>query len=181
LHAFQPSPMWGPASLALNEYGWVADWVRDLLAKSKADANGIDATLAVDTAAVVGGPAAGVGDQSGPGPVGRGGAPGGSGFVGRLSGSVAAQVATHAEAPVIVLRPDTDELTEMAALDQYPVMVGIDGSDESLTALGFAVDEALARRVDLHAVYVWSVLPVHDAGPIVPDSFDFAEMQRKAE
>src|SRR5262249_38055321 len=60
VHAFQPSPMWGPASLVLNEYGWVADWVRDLLAKSKSDANGIDATVAVDTAAVIGGPAGGV-------------------------------------------------------------------------------------------------------------------------
>lgn len=181
VHAFQPSPMWGPASVMLNEHGWVADWVRDLLAKSKAEANGIDATLVIDTAAVIGGPAAVLVDQSRTARLVVVGTQASPGFVGRLSGSVAAQVAAHAEAPVIVLRPGTDEQTDVSTFGQHPVMVGIDGSDESLKALAFGVDEALARGVDLHTVYVWSVMPVHDAGPIVPDSFDFTEMQQKAE
>jgi nucleotide-binding universal stress UspA family protein len=47
------------------------------------------------------------------------------------------------------------------------VVVGMDGSPESHRALEFAVEEAVARGAAVHAVFVWSVLDVHDIGPIV--------------
>ena len=46
--------------------------------------------------------------------------------------------------------------------------------------MAFAVEEAVARGVDIDAVYVWSVLEVHDIGPIIPEGYDATEEQEKA-
>src|SRR5262245_14399879 len=70
------------------------------------------------------------------------GARGSGGFAGLALGSVGAQVARHAHAPVIVARP-----TDVAEPAAAPVLVGVDGSGHSQAALGFALDEAAARAV----------------------------------
>ena len=87
------------------------------------------------------------------------GSRGQGGFDGVLLGSVAAQVATYAHCPVLVVRPRVTEdgTPDVSVPATGAVVVGIDGSARSADALGFAFDEAAARGVPLIAVHVWSV------------------------
>jgi nucleotide-binding universal stress UspA family protein len=90
-------------------------------------------------------------------------------------GSVATHVATHAPCPVIVARtPAEGEPTTGPSAGR--VVVGIDGSAASETAVDFAFDEASRRGCGLTAVHAYSRLP--DAGSI--DSGDSAERDRAA-
>jgi nucleotide-binding universal stress UspA family protein len=84
------------------------------------------------------------------------GALGGGGFDGLLLGSVAAQVSQHARCPVLVVRPGPTGRIGPGP-GSGPVLVGIDGSSQSVDVLGFGFDEAAARAVRLVAVHVWSV------------------------
>lgn len=70
---------------------------------------------------------------------------------GLLAGSVSVALATHAACPVVVVRgPET------AGTATLPVVVGVDGSPTSESALGFAFESAASRRVGLVAVHTWS-------------------------
>jgi len=100
------------------------------------------------------------------------------GIVGHLSGSVAAQVASHARAPVVVVRGGRQGDPEM--FRGWPVVVGVDGSPESERAVGFAVEQAIARGADVHAVYVWNIIDVHDLG-ISAEDYVRADEEAKAE
>ncbi|MBX7432161.1 universal stress protein [Mycobacterium sp. Y57] len=78
----------------------------------------------------------------------------GLGRVGRaLLGSVSAGLVHHAHCPVAVIHPQADP--EMQS-EQAPVVVGIDGSSASETAVAIAFDEASRRGVGLVAVHAWS-------------------------
>ena len=44
------------------------------------------------------------------------------------------------------------------------IVVGVDGSDGSLEALGFAIEEARLRNAQLRVVTAWSVPPLAFAG-----------------
>ncbi|HEX6870717.1 MAG TPA: universal stress protein [Micromonosporaceae bacterium] len=92
------------------------------------------------------------------------GSRGQGGFAGLMIGSVGAQVATHAHAPVIVVRDGGDGPGEILA--DRPVLIGVDGSPASAAAIDFAFDEAAARGVPLLAVTTWWVAPVTGAVPI---------------
>jgi nucleotide-binding universal stress UspA family protein len=102
------------------------------------------------------------------------------GLLGHLAGSVAAQVAAHASGPVVVVRGVESSRRLPAFLGQR-VVVGVDGSQASRPAIEFAVEQAVARQAELHAVLVWSVIDIHDVGIVVPDSFDFNEEAAKAD
>lgn len=67
------------------------------------------------------------------------------GFSGLLVGSVAVQLAAHADCPVLVSRgrPDPDG----------PVVVGVDGSPANDAAIGYAVEAAAVRRATLLVVH----------------------------
>jgi nucleotide-binding universal stress UspA family protein len=99
------------------------------------------------------------------------------GLAGHLSGSVAAQVAAHAQSPVVVMRgarqggPDT--------FHGWPVVVGVDGSPESEQAVAFAVEQAIACGTDVHAVYIWNIIDVHDYG-VVAEQYVHADEAAKA-
>jgi nucleotide-binding universal stress UspA family protein len=82
------------------------------------------------------------------------GSRGHGGVTGLLLGSVAVPVSAHAECPVVVVRGD--EAREVAA--DAPVVVGIDGSGEATTAVGFAMAEADRHRCPLVAVLAWDEL-----------------------
>jgi nucleotide-binding universal stress UspA family protein len=87
------------------------------------------------------------------------GSRGTGGFRELLLGSVAVALAAHGHCPVIVHRgTDADGQAE----DVRPVVVGVDGSPLSDAAVGFAFEEAAARRAPLVAVHTW--LDVNTAG-----------------
>ncbi len=72
------------------------------------------------------------------------------GFTGLLLGSVSAQVSAHASGPVVVIAARSRPVPV-----DGPVVVGVDGSPVSESAVGFAFDEASWRGVGLTAVHAW--------------------------
>ncbi|MFC4054054.1 universal stress protein [Actinomadura syzygii] len=84
------------------------------------------------------------------------------GFAGLVLGSVSAQVAAHAACPVVIVRGD---------LDAGPgrVVVGVDGSAASRSALELAFAEADARGHSVHAVTAWESVPVKDLPPLADE------------
>ncbi len=85
------------------------------------------------------------------------------GFAGLLVGSTAGSVAAHAHCPVVVVRRDADRRGQTGH-----VTAGVDGSEPSLLALGFAVEQAAARKVTLHVLRAWRPSP----GPRPPSAPD---------
>jgi nucleotide-binding universal stress UspA family protein len=80
------------------------------------------------------------------------GSHGRGGFLDLLLGGTAREVATHQHAPTVVVRtaePKSDR-----------VVVGIDGSPDSLRALAFAFDMASRTGGSLTAVHTWDVPPI---------------------
>jgi nucleotide-binding universal stress UspA family protein len=86
------------------------------------------------------------------------GSRGRGGFSGLLLGSVSQHCIRQASCPVAVIPP-----TWTGDRDG-PVVVGVDGSDQSYGALHWAIDEAATRDVDLHVVnaydYVQVAMPI---------------------
>lgn len=80
------------------------------------------------------------------------GSHGHGGFLGMLLGGVSREVATHSKVPTIVVR-DTDYADNR-------VVVGVDGSPDSLRALAFAFDMASRYGAPLVAVHTWEVPPI---------------------
>ncbi|MEU6562885.1 universal stress protein [Nocardia nova] len=70
-----------------------------------------------------------------------------------LLGSVSTAIVHHAECPVTVVR--TISATDAVSAVK-PVLVGIDGSENSVPAVEFAFAEASRRNVGLVAVHAWS-------------------------
>ncbi|MDY6995680.1 MAG: universal stress protein [Actinomycetota bacterium] len=78
----------------------------------------------------------------------------GLGRVGRaLLGSVSSGLIHHAHCPVAVVHQTGDAQMQS---EQAPVVVGIDGSAASETAVAVAFDAASRRGVELVAVHAWS-------------------------
>jgi nucleotide-binding universal stress UspA family protein len=175
-----PAPLWGPRILLADDYRWERQWSRDMLIEAERRVTVTHPDVTIQTAVVAGSAASALVDESRHASLVILGTTAAGGVVGHLSGSVAAQVAAHAHAPVIVIRPTDDGDVDPAVATDRPVIIGLDGSPESERALAFAVEEAVARRAELHALYVWNVLEVHDIGPIVPDNFDADEEEKKA-
>ncbi|GGM32185.1 universal stress protein [Micromonospora yangpuensis] len=90
------------------------------------------------------------------------GSRGHGGFAGLLVGSTAVSVSAHAHCPVVIVRTDTGGGGAGAGdavvpgRRSGPVVVGVDGSDSSLLALGWAVERAAQRGVPLRVVRAWS-------------------------
>jgi nucleotide-binding universal stress UspA family protein len=105
------------------------------------------------------------------------------GFSDLLVGSTSVQLATHASCPVVVIRPAGPDQNGVAT-DAGRVVVGVDGSEISTEALGFAFEEAAMRGVGLTAVHAWqsayfdapgSVAPLADS--VVAEEFQASEMR----
>ncbi|WP_433507348.1 universal stress protein [Pseudonocardia halophobica] len=73
------------------------------------------------------------------------------GFTGLLVGSVAVALAARGRSPVAVVRGDPGEGAE----GDRPVVVGVDGSPTSESALAVAYEEAALRSAPLVAVHTW--------------------------
>jgi nucleotide-binding universal stress UspA family protein len=90
-------------------------------------------------------------------------------------GSVATHVTAHAPCPVIVARiPHQGEPT--TGPEAGRVVVGVDGSEASAAAVGFAFEEASRRDIGLTAIHAWQYEP--DAWLI--DIRDLGEYDRAA-
>lgn len=77
------------------------------------------------------------------------------GFSELLLGSTSHRVLTHAAVPVALIRPAVAEPAEAAEErdGRRPIVIGVDASPESETALHWAVDEACRRDVSILAVH----------------------------
>jgi len=178
--AHQPAPLWGPSMLLAEDYRWERQWARDMMAEAEQRVRATNPDVTLQTAVVSGSAAGALVDESRRASLVVLGTRAAGGVIGHLSGSVAAQVAAHAHTPVIVIRPTLDVDVDPTVVTDRPVIVGLDGSVESEQAMVFAVKQAVARGADLHAVYVWNVLEVHDIGPIVAEDIDADEEEKKA-
>lgn len=92
------------------------------------------------------------------------------GFIGLRAGSVAVGGATHARCPVIMVRG--------CAPPRLPVVVGIDDSPDAAEAVAFALDQAVARGVDLVAVRACQPPPVPRRRDAAPPTYDREELHR---
>jgi nucleotide-binding universal stress UspA family protein len=79
------------------------------------------------------------------------GAPAHAPLVGALLGTTSLEVAAHAACPVVVVR----QFPEIN-VSRPGVVVGADGSELSVQAIGYAFGEAAARMLPLTVVHVWS-------------------------
>ncbi len=100
------------------------------------------------------------------------GARGTGGFEGLLLGSVSERVAQLATRPVAVVRA-------LAPVGGGRVVVGIDGSARSLTALRWAAGEARARDADLDVVHAWR-MPMMATPAAMAAVPDFGLLERSA-
>ncbi|WP_028812505.1 universal stress protein [Streptomyces flavidovirens] len=92
---------------------------------------------------------------------------GAGGFARLPLGSVSWQVATHAECPVVVVRPHGT-----GRLRENRVVVGVDLPDIRSDVMHFAIEAASTRRAVLEAVYAAfqsPTLKTEPAGPALPD------------
>lgn len=96
------------------------------------------------------------------------------GFADLLLGSVPAAVAAHARCPVVVIRSSTMDNPPPA---DGPVVVGVDGSELSDAAVGFAFAAASARGVPLVAVHAWLDVWLAGAWTPVPMTVDWERIE----
>ncbi len=177
--AFQPTPIWGPAILKPGDYDQKQPWVGELLAKATKQVGDGYKDLFIDAVAITGNAAGTLVDESRRASLVVVGTRAAGGLVEHLTGSVALQLAAHANAPVIAVRGA--HVDDDPARAGAPVVVGLDGSDQSARAMVFAIEQAIARKADLHAVFAWDVERVHNVGPNPPQTFSVVEAQHAAE
>lgn len=89
------------------------------------------------------------------------------GFAGALLGSVTMEVAGQAERPVVVVRAEPHEKIG-------EIGVGVDDSDTSDPALGYAFEQARLRGATLRLIHAWQV-PVHAFAPEI--TYDLGEVR----
>jgi nucleotide-binding universal stress UspA family protein len=71
-----------------------------------------------------------------------------------LLGSVSLHCTRHATAPTVIVRDRREEAA--GTPERRPVVVGIDGSPESVTALRWSAEHARCHRLPLHVIHAWA-------------------------
>ncbi|MPZ85308.1 MAG: universal stress protein [Actinophytocola sp.] len=99
------------------------------------------------------------------------------GFTGLLVGSTSVELAGRARCPVVVVRGPGDE----APPTEGPVVVGVDGTELSEAAIGFAFAEASVRQAELVALHAWTDLVLETAFPSGAAALDFTPLAQEAE
>lgn len=94
------------------------------------------------------------------------------GFHDMILGSTSLQTATHAKCPVAVVRPKAAATSEIRRYADRRVVVGVDGSPRSATALELAFAEAYRRSLGVTAIHAWQrpVASGFGDAPVVHDS-----------
>jgi nucleotide-binding universal stress UspA family protein len=180
IYAHQPTPMWGPATPILDDYSWERNWIRQILTEGRNGITAVHPELGIDAKIMSGSPAGALTDASATASLVVTGTQSTAGIIGHLAGSVAAQIAAHAHAPVIVVR-ETDSARPYSSRSPARIVVGLDGSEESQRALAFAIDEAVDRNASVEAVYGWCIPDVHDIEPLVNSTYLLEEEKAKAD
>jgi nucleotide-binding universal stress UspA family protein len=101
------------------------------------------------------------------------------GMEGLVAASIAHQVATYAECPVLVV-PDPVEPVEARRPGQVRtsglgVVLGVDVGESAEAAIGYAFDQSARRSLPLTAVRAWTPIAEAHARGIFPDQFHDAE------
>lgn len=96
------------------------------------------------------------------------------GFRGLLVGSISVAVSAHAHCPVVVMHASTED---SAPPETGPVVVGVDVSPLSDTAIGFAFEAAIERGVPLVAVHSWVDVDMAGAWAGLPRTIDWDWVQ----
>ncbi|HWO66413.1 MAG TPA: universal stress protein [Umezawaea sp.] len=91
------------------------------------------------------------------------------GFTGLLLGSTAVALTAHARCPVVVVRA--------RVAGAGPVVVGVDGSPASESAIGFAFEAASTCGAPLTAVLSWTDVLVESAFQAVRFTMDWSEVE----
>ena len=107
------------------------------------------------------------------------GSKGHGGLVSALMGSVSRQVSLHSRVPVVVGRPHSDQSGETSGASNR-VVVGIDGSESSLSALQWALDTASAMGADVHAVATWEYPTIQVASMGLGNALPPADLMSQA-
>jgi nucleotide-binding universal stress UspA family protein len=89
-----------------------------------------------------------------------------------LLGSVSQQVAVHADCPVVVVRKSDSESEQPG-----PVVVGVDGSETSEQALGYAFAYAASTGSSLTAVHAWWWEPIEGVNLDEPRVSDWTQVE----
>ncbi|MEU4191719.1 universal stress protein [Kribbella sp. NPDC026611] len=98
------------------------------------------------------------------------------GWSGLLAGSVAVQVTTHAQSPVVVVPSEL----RLRTSEEPTVVVGVDGSKASAKAIEFAFEQADALQARVVAVHAWTspFLTYDDAASML--QFDEAKVNEES-
>jgi nucleotide-binding universal stress UspA family protein len=148
VHGYQPPAMYGPSVAIAYDAATPLAYSRSVVRAETERVRARYPELATTAAVIVGDPARTLVDESGRAALVVVGSRGLGSFHSLLLGSVSGQVATHARAPVVVVRP--------TAPDATGVVVGVDAAAGSAAAVEFAFVEAAWRGTDLTAVYAWT-------------------------
>ena len=126
-------------------------------------ASSIDSTLVLEGVALAASPVVGLTSSAVAGDEIVVGASGHSGLIGGLLGSVAAGVTHRSHVPVVVV--PAKSVVDFGDSMQR-IVVGVDGSPESLVALDWAYNAAALSGADLDVVHGWIYpYPVSEASP----------------
>jgi nucleotide-binding universal stress UspA family protein len=156
VHGYQPSVTYGPSVVIAYDGATHLQDAWTMLRAEPARVHRRYPDLRISTAVTIGDPGHVLVDESHLAAFVVVGAHGLGNFDGTSLGSVSGWAATHAGAPVVVVRPPAaDHVTR----PRFGVAVGIDGSPGSAAAVGFAYDLAATCGTDLTAVYAYAAPP----------------------
>lgn len=157
---------WSPSMLASSPW-YVGsskpvdldDSTKERLSAVIQSVGGDDAELDIRTRVVHGSAVANLMDEGRRADVLVVGSRGLGGFAGLLLGSVSRQLVTHAPCPVVVVPPREVSSTTVSP-DEHRIVVGVDGSRNSVAALEWAAWWARATGAGVRAVYAWQYPPL---------------------
>jgi len=99
------------------------------------------------------------------------GSRGAGGFADLVVGSTTLHVAAHASCPVIAVPDPSDE-----GVSCHGVIVGVDGSEVSQAAIGYAFEAAAEMGQKLTAIWAWMDPTGTGVGRMMPGTFDSNEV-----
>jgi nucleotide-binding universal stress UspA family protein len=172
IHAFDGGVVGAPTPFAGSYVVAVRELAEKLVVAAVADARTHAPGVAVSGEAVLGSPGATLVTASADAELVVVGCRGRGGFASLLLGSVSHQVASHARGPVVVVRGRPDA--------KGSLIVGVDGSECSIQALGLAFREADRLGCGIVAIRVYR-LAVPPLGMYMPPYVEDEEERRAAE